>query len=282
MSGERFWPQNPLHAGRSQFFQVKPKPSKLMPDLYSNSTWEGPVANSNRPRKSQLFIVGTPLSDEGSLSREAISCINQADLIIAESKRNGFRFLKQTERKETTPVFFLDPFREQEWKELEKQLKALANSGGNAILFSDTGMPLLFDPGVEVLNLAKQLNFSIRSVPSATSWGSACALSGWHPPFLILGFLSRDLSKRKSELSELKNSKHHTVLMDTPYRFEALLAHVAEVLGSDREVFLAWELSKPEEILLWGTVHSIQREAEKMGLKKGEFILIIRGQSKVK
>ncbi|MFM8316355.1 MAG: SAM-dependent methyltransferase, partial [Deltaproteobacteria bacterium] len=275
-------PQNPLRAGHSQCSQDKPKPNKHTPDLYSNLIWEGLVGNSNRPQKCQLFIVGTPLSDEGMLSSEAIQCINQADLIIAESKRNGFRFLKQTERKESTPLFFLDPFREQEWKELEKQFRVLANTGGKAVLFSDTGMPLLFDPGIEVLNLAKELKFSIRSVPSATSWGSACALSGWQPPFLVLGFLSRDLSIRKSELSELKGSKSHAVLMDTPYRFEPLLAHIAETLGPDKEVFLAWELSKPEEILLWGTVHSIQREAEKLGLKKGEFILIIRGKSKVK
>lgn len=235
------------------------------------------------PRKhSQLFIVGTPLSDEGLLSREAIECINQADFIIAESKKNGFRFLKQTERKETTPVFFLDPFREREWQDLKSKLKTLSTSGARVVLFSDTGMPLLFDPGTEILNLARELNYTIHSVPSATSWGSACALSGWVPPFLILGFLPREVADRKLELGKLKNTAYHTVLLDTPYRFEALLSQIIEVLGGQREIFLAWEIAKPEEKLLWGSAQSIQREAEKLGLKKGEFIVIIQGMTRVK
>ncbi len=233
-------------------------------------------------KKSTLFIVGTPLSDEGLLSKEAIDCLSQADLIIAESKRNGFRYLKQTDRKETTPLFFLDPFRERDWEELKQQLKKIANQGARVALFSDTGMPLLFDPGTQILNLARELGFSIHSVPSATSWGSACALSGWEPPFLIQGFLSRDTSQRKLKLGQIKNNPHHTVLMDTPYRFEPLLAQIAEVLGADRPIFLAWEIAKAEERLLWGFVQSIQREAKKQSLKKGEFILIIQGVSRVK
>lgn len=235
------------------------------------------------PRKqSQLFIVGTPLSDEGLLSREAIDCINQADFIIAESKRNGFRFLKQTERKETTPVFFLDPFREREWQDLKSNLKTLSASQSRVVLFSDTGMPLLFDPGSEILKLARELNYSIHSVPSATSWGSACALSGWAPPFLVLGFLPREMAERKIELNQIKGASHHTVLLDTPYRFEALISQIIEVMGGQTQLFLAWEIAKPEERLIWGSAQSIQREAEKWGLKKGEFILIIQGVPRVK
>ena len=224
---------------------------------------------------STLFIVGTPLSDEGSLSKEAIGCLNSVDFIIAESKRNGFRYLKQTEKRESVPVFFLDPFRESEWKELKGLLEKMAPTGAKVALFSDTGMPLLFDPGAEILKLARELKFEIRSVSSATSWGSACALSGWEPPFLVQGFLNRDTAIRKQELGQIRSLPYHTVLMDTPYRFEALMSQVGEVLGPDRQLFLAWEISKPEERLLWGTARSIQRIAEKQALKKGEFVLII-------
>lgn len=231
---------------------------------------------------STLFIVGTPLNDQGSLSSEAIHCLSSSDLIIAESKKNGFRFIKQAGVKEPTPIFFLDNIRENHWIELKQLIQNLAKKSSKIALFSDTGMPLLFDPGAEVLNLAKSLNYEIKSVPSATSWGSACALSGWNPPFLVFGFLPREIDDRKSRLQELKPSIYHTVLMDTPYRFEALLSQIAEVIGNEREVFLAWEISNPEEKLLWGSVQSIRREAEKLNLKKGEFILIIQGLSRVK
>jgi 16S rRNA (cytidine1402-2'-O)-methyltransferase len=231
---------------------------------------------------STLWIVGTPLDDEGKLSAAAIECINSADLIIAESKKNGFRYLKQTEFKESTPLFFLDPFREDTKREIQTTLKQLAREDKKVVLFSDTGMPILFDPGSDILQMARELRFTIRSLPSATSWGTACALSGWEPPFLILGFLSREIAERKKQLAQLKNASHHTLLMDTPYRFEALIDHAAEVLGPKQEVFLAWELAKSQERLIWGSIQQIQREAEQQSLKKGEFILIIRGNSRVK
>ncbi len=238
----------------------------------------GPLKNNS----STLWVVGTPLNDDGKLSNDAIDCINKADLIIAESKKGGFPYLKQTQYLPTTPLFFLDPFREDSWKELQALMKSLAHEGKRIVLISDTGMPILFDPGSQVLNWARSLTYEIRSVPSATSWGSACALSGWEPPFLILGFLSRDTEQRKSQLSQLRNATHHAVLLDTPYRFETLLNQAKETLGSDREVFLAWEVAKPQERLIWGSIKNIQREAEIHSLKKGEFILIIQGVSRVK
>ncbi|MBM4303045.1 MAG: hypothetical protein FJ112_01820 [Deltaproteobacteria bacterium] len=231
---------------------------------------------------STLWIVGTPLDDEGKLSASAIECINSADLIIAESKKNGFRYLKQTEFKQSTPLFFLDPFRNEIHKEIQTTLRQIAKENKKVVLFSDTGMPILFDPGSEILKLARELKFTIRSIPNATSWGTACALCGWGPPFLILGFLSREIADRKKQLAQITNASHHTVLMDTPYRFEALIDHVTEVFGPKQEVFLAWELAKPQERLIWGTIQQIQREAEQNSLKKGEFILIIRGNSRVK
>lgn len=233
-----------------------------------------------KKQPSTLWIVGTPLSDEGKLSQSAIDCIGSADLIIAESKKVGFRYLKQTEFKDSTPLYFLDPERDQVKRELFDKMKELSTQGKQLVLFSDTGMPLLFDPGEEVLEHARRLHYVIRSVPSATSWGSACALSGWKPPFLVLGFLSREIPQRKLELSQLKGATQHIVLMDTPYRFEPLLDQVASVLGPEREAFLAWEIAKPEEKLIWGSIAHLQREAMKYSLKKGEFILIIRGLSR--
>lgn len=237
---------------------------------------------TNKPQKSTLWIVGTPLSDEGKLSAEAIACINKADLVIAESKKVGFPYLKQTEFSDSTPVCFLDNLRDAAREDLFQKLTEASQQQKQVVLFSDTGMPLLFDPGEEVLAFAKKLKFSIRSVCSATSWGSACALSGWNPPFLVLGFLDRDLNERKKQLGRLKGASHHTVLMDTPYRFESLLSQVAEVLGGDRQCFLAWEISKSDEQLIWGSIKELQREAKKLSLKKGEFILIIRQDSRVK
>lgn len=197
-------------------------------------------------------------------------------LVIGESRKPTFRYLSQLERKPTNDrVFLMDPFRKDEWERLEEELTTIAKTDGTVCLMSDTGMPILFDPGAEVLALCRKLKFEIRSTAGATSWGMAAALSGFPPPFFVEGFLPRDNAERIGRLKELKQVKAGLILMDTPYRFQLLLKQCAEALGK-REAFLGWELTKQEERLLWGSLSELEKTARAEKLEKGEFILVIR------
>ena len=64
--------------------------------------------------------------------------------------------------------------------------------------------------------------------------------------------------------------------MDTPYRFRVLLEGCRDLLGLKREAFLAWEIAKPDERLVWGTLGTLEKAANTHSLQKGEFILILK------
>jgi 16S rRNA (cytidine1402-2'-O)-methyltransferase len=228
-----------------------------------------------------LYLLGTPLDDESPLAPGAQAILADCHVIIGESVKLARRFAKYDPQGGKS-LFFLDNCSPDEWRQIETALTACGQQRGTAALFSDAGMPVLFDPGAEVLALARRLDFQVRTCPSATSWGTAAAASGFPPPFLICDFLPRDKNERLQTMRGLLRKEAHCVIMDTPYRFRALLDEAKLVFGDTQSAFLAWDISRSGEQLIWGTLAEIARTAAARGLSKGEFVLVIEGNFSLK
>ena len=67
--------------------------------------------------------------------------------------------------------------------------------------------------------------------------------------------------------------------MERPYRFLALLGECREVFGKTRPAFLAWELESPQERLVWGTLEELEKLARGFEKTKGEFIVVVKGNT---
>lgn len=223
---------------------------------------------------ASLFIIGTPLDDTSPLSRESIGFIQEAKLVFAESRKRTMGLIKRSGgNPEDDRFIFLD--RPPPHSLVEATLRKVWEGGETAVLLSDTGMPILFDPGREILETALQIGFQIRTAPSATSWSTACAVSGLPPPFLVYGFLPQKSSERLSALRAISPLREHTVLLETPYRFQLLLNEAMSVFGPRQGAFLAWEIARPGERYLWGSLRRILNTASASLPKKGEFVLIL-------
>ena len=225
------------------------------------------------------MIVGTPLDEEEVLAGPSLEALKHSKVIIGESRNVTLRWLKRS----LVPVddkelLFYDPNPVKVLSDVGRVMEQCGRGGGMVVLLSDAGMPILFDPGREVLELGRRHGFHIRSCPSATSWGTACAMSGFSPPFYIQGFTARETELRRREIGRLAKLKEAVVLIDTPYRFRALLRVCLESFGSLRESFLAWEISKKNETYIWGSLGRLEKECAEKKLEKGEFVLIIKGE----
>lgn len=136
-----------------------------------------------------FYILGLPLQEKSSTPPAVAAILEKSDLIVGESRKYTERILSRIHLLKDAKVFYLDNMPSQEKKLLEHALQLASKQGQVVSLFSDMGMPILFDPGKEILDIAKKLDFSFRCIPGPTSWGTACALSGWNPPFFVVGFL---------------------------------------------------------------------------------------------
>lgn len=225
--------------------------------------------------KPVLTILGLPLADGQPISDEAKRALSKADLVIGESRKRALAVLAQAPEGRGKSLYLLDESSRPEDKDWQPEVTKVAKLKGNVVLFSDTGMPLLFDPGIAVLEACRTLGFEIRSFSGATSWGSAAALSGWLPPFMVVGFPPRQ--NRPAFWKGLSQLQAHCVLMERPYSFLAFLKECGEVFGKSRQAFLAWELDSMEQRLLWGSLSEIEKKAASFGTKKGEFVLVVKG-----
>lgn len=226
-----------------------------------------------------LVILGRPLNENAIPSSDFLEIVKQSDVIIGESRKVVQRIQDRYQLSPDGHIFLLDNLKDRERQDLEKALSNLVASGGTACLFSDMGMPILFDPGKEILAFCRKKGFAIKCLPGPTSWGTACALSGWSPPFFVVGFLPPKTEERFDSLRQLKLSKGHLVLMDTPYRFRALLRDCLEVFGAQHSAFLAWEIGEKEQFYAWENLKSLEKIVTSKNLEKGEFILLLEDPS---
>jgi len=224
-----------------------------------------------------LWIVGVPLDDSLPLRPESTAIVARATYVVAEAERRFTTVAKRSGLTElAAKTAYLDNASPRDIAEIDARLKELARQDVDVALLSDCGMPLLFDTGMSVLGRCRSLGFTVRSVPDATSWGTAAALSGFEPPFLVLGFPPREPGDRLRFLQAQAKQPAALVLLDTPYRYRKLVEDAAKALGPKRAAFVGWELSRASERCLWGSIGELAKRSESED-SKGEFVLVIEG-----
>ncbi|HPK26472.1 MAG TPA: 16S rRNA (cytidine(1402)-2'-O)-methyltransferase [Anaerolineaceae bacterium] len=228
--------------------------------LNANSTTAKPAG--------KLYVVATPIGNAGDITTRAIETLAHADVILCEEHRNGSRLLKSLGI--AKPLLELNEHNEAE--RIQEVLLMLAQ-GQTLALISDCGTPVFSDPGKKLLQLLYEMNIAVTPLPGASSLMAALSVCPFDlEEFLFIGFLPVKTDQRQKKLSQLKYSNYPLVLMDTPYRMQRLLQEVQQSFGKKQNIFLACDLTMPEEHLYLGPVDEILTKIQN---RKAEFILIL-------
>lgn len=113
---------------------------------------------------------------------------------------------------------------------------APAIQGQDMGLVSEAGLPAVADPGGSVVRAAHELGLVVTALPGAASLTLALAASGLNgQSFAFVGYLPTapsDRARRIRDLERLATSdeRQAQILIETPYRNEALLAALLEQL----------------------------------------------------
>ena len=217
-----------------------------------------------------LYIVGTPIGNLGDMTARGIETLKGASLIIAEDTRQTRKLLTHFEIK--THCISCHKFNEAQ--RCDEIIERIQN--GEAIaMVTDSGMPCISDPGSRIVSACREAGVLITSAPGPTAATTALALSGFGGHgFLFAGFPPRKSGARKRILEQCADVPVPVILYESPYRLLKLLDEVETVLGEDRKVFVARELTKKFEELLRGTPSEIRQRFEGRNVK-GECVVII-------
>lgn len=219
-----------------------------------------------------LYLVPTPIGNLQDMTPRAIAVLADVDLIAAEDTRHTQQLLNHFDitTKQTS-------FHEHNWQAKIPGIIADLQQGKNIAQVSDAGMPSISDPGKELVAAAIAQGIAVVPIPGATAGVTALIASGLVPqPFYFYGFLQRKNSDQLAELERLATLRDTTIFYEAPHRLKQTLENIQKVMGADRQVVLARELTKKYEEFLRGTVTELVAWAKTHEIR-GEFVVMIAG-----
>lgn len=221
-----------------------------------------------------LFIVPTPIGNLGDLSPRAQEVLTSVAAIAAEDTRHSRKLLQQFAI--NNEVFALHEHNE---RERAQAVIERLQAGDSLALISDAGTPLISDPGYVLVQQCRAQGIRVVALPGPCA--ITTALSGAGLPtdrFTFEGFLPAKPQQRRKTLTELVDEPRTMVFYESPHRILATLTDLEEVLGSERKLVLARELTKQFETYLSGSIAEVlalvQSDANQ---QRGEFVLMIAG-----
>ncbi len=217
-----------------------------------------------------LYLIATPIGNAEDITVRAIRVLKDVDLVVCEERREGGRFLRAIGIEKQ-----LETLNEHNEETATETFLRMLEEGKSIGLVSDAGTPVFSDPGLLLVQKAAARQIPIVPIPGASSLLPALTVSGFPiDQFVFRGFLSPKRDQRQIELRSLQRETRTVVLMDTPYRLVQLMSDIVSVLGSDREVCVALDLTMPEERVFRGTAERVFHEVEKVRAK-GEFVVVL-------
>ncbi len=221
-------------------------------------------------RKAALFLVGTPIGNLEDITLRALRTLKEADLIACEDTRQTQKLLAHYSI--VTPTISYHEHNEMtRAAELVKKLE----EGAQVALVTDAGMPGISDPGYRLIALAIRHHIPVVPIPGPAAFLAALVAGGLPTDsFRFSGFLPAKQGQRRAVLESIKDSPRTQVFYEAPHRICEALEDVVAVLGPDRPVVLAREVTKLHEEFLRGKAEEILQAAKLRDLK-GEITLLI-------
>ncbi len=217
--------------------------------------------------KGKLYIVATPIGHLEDVTYRAVNVLSEVDLVLSEDTRETSKLLKKYNI-EKPQISYTD----QKHKKMINDIINRLSLGESIALTSDSGTPLISDPGFKLVERVKKEGFDVLSIPGPTAPIAALSISGLpSDKFLFLGFLPKSKEKRKNILQNYKEFEGSIIIFESPHKIRDLLNEVYEVLGN-RAVSVLKDLTKKFERVITLDLEDLHVEELK---ERGEYVLII-------
>ncbi len=215
-----------------------------------------------------LYVIATPIGNLDDITFRAIEVLKSVDYILSEDTRETQKILQKYNITGKSQLIYTD----QKHTAVCKSIIDLLKDGKNIALVSDSGTPVISDPGYKLIVEVIKNGINIISVPGPSAVISALAVSGLPTDkFIFMGFLPKQKSKVSELLSIYGKMDATLVIYESPYRVEKLLNEVFVTLGN-RQVCLVNDQTKMFEKIIRGTVEKVLKSKI---VNKGEYVVLI-------
>ncbi len=229
---------------------------------------------------STVYLVPSVLDDAAiqTIPSYIIDAVKDCQVIFAENERTTRRFLKSICKE-----IVIDDY---EWFTIHKAEEEQKNSfrqkikeEKNIAIISEAGCPGIADPGQILIELAQQLNVTVKPLVGPSSILLALMASGMNgQQFEFVGYLPIDIADRSRVVKEMEitsQKKHSTqIFIETPYRNNQLVETLLKTCKPTTKICIAAELTGVNEYVKTKTVEDWKKEKTDFHKKPVIFLLL--------
>jgi 16S rRNA (cytidine1402-2'-O)-methyltransferase len=217
-----------------------------------------------------LYVVATPIGNLEDITYRAIRILGEVALVAAEDTRHSRKLFARFGIHK--PLLSYHDHNERQRQDV---LLARLQGGEDIALISDAGTPCIADPGYRLIAACRDAGIAVIPVPGPSALITALSAAGVSTErFAFEGYLPQRAKARGDLLRQLVGDPRTLVFYEAPHRLAATLADLVTIMGSERQLVVARELTKLHEEFFRGTtaeaVSRFQREPA-----RGELVLVL-------
>ena len=228
----------------------------------------------NRRYTGTLFIVGTPIGSLDDLTLRARTILGRVSVVAAETPLATRALLDHHGIAATITGYTGD----------EEKIAVLLDrldAGHDIALVSDSGMPVIYDPGRLLISAARTSGFQVTVIPGPSALTAAAALSGESADrLLFLGRLPQSAQRLDGLFRELRREVGTTVMFAPSSALPRILKRMRRILP-DRKLTLAVDMTTADERLHQGDASALLQQIHSFS-KDSEVTLVLSGARKVR
>ena len=220
-----------------------------------------------------LYFVATPIGAARDITLRAMDVLRDADVLVAEDTRS----LRKLMDIHSIPLRGRKIISYNDHNGSSKRPLILSEIAlGKSVSYSsEAGSPLVADPGYQLGREVTNSGYRVVTVPGACAVIAALTVSGLPTnQFFYAGFLPNSKSARQKFLKLVENIPGTLVFYESPKRLNKALTDMLFILGPERPVVIARELTKKFEETIRSTLGEINEKIEGRSIK-GEIVILL-------
>jgi 16S rRNA (cytidine1402-2'-O)-methyltransferase len=228
---------------------------------------------------STVFLIPSVLDETaiGTIPLYVIDAVKNCQVIFAENERTARRFLKSVCKEIVIDAYEWFTIHKAE-EEQKNTFRQKINEGKNIAIISEAGCPGIADPGQILIELAQQMNVTVKPLTGPSSILLALMASGMNgQQFEFVGYLPIDNGERIKVIRELETTslkKRSTIIfIETPYRNNQLIETLLKTCRPATRICIAAELTGINESVKTKTVSDWKKEKTDLHKKPAIFLL---------
>ena len=230
----------------------------------------------------KLYLIPTPLGEGNPadvLPAPVLEVLPTLDRFVVEETRTARRFLSAAGLKGHIGDLEFHELNEHTAPAQVDAFLPLFADGHNVGLLSEAGLPAVADPGALLVALCHRHGIEVVPLVGPSSLMLALMASGLNgQSFAFVGYIPAKTEERRNALKglEKRSAQYHQtqILIETPYRNDALFADILQCLSGHTQLCVAANLTCPDQYICTRRVADWKSHPVTIGKRPCVFLIL--------